>query len=117
MAATRHNPVAWTAPISCACFAALIVRRITISTPSKRKRVRIFEALVTILSILLTDVIVFDRGLGVMSATMLGVGIGGLGVGVITFTKLAAATMITNLAKSMLATTGNGIEWFEHNLL
>ncbi|KQS01493.1 hypothetical protein ASG11_17725 [Sphingomonas sp. Leaf357] len=92
-------------PIFCACFAALIVRGITISTPSKRKKVWVFELLVTALSVLLTGVIVADRGLGIMNATLSGIGIGSLGVGVISIAKSAGVTMIKNLARSILSTT------------
>jgi hypothetical protein len=105
VAAPAASPMVWIMPIVTGCFAAAIVRGISISTPTKRKRVWMFEALVTALSVLLTGVIVYDRNLGIMYATIAGVGIGGLGVGVITIARTAAATMITNLAKSVLSAT------------
>lgn len=101
--ATPHSPLAWIAPVACACFAALIVRGISITTPSRKKRVWMFEGLVTALSVLLTAVVVSDRGVGVMNATLCGVGIGSLGVGVISIARTAMVTMITNLAKSILS--------------
>lgn len=97
-----HDSVwVWLAPILCGTLAALIVRGIAITTPSRRKTTWIFEVLVTALSVLLTGVIVADSQLGIMQATMTGVGIGGLGVGVITFGKSAALSVLEAITKGM----------------
>lgn len=91
------------APLMCGCLAALIVRGIAITTPSRKKRVIVFEVLVTLLSVLLTGAIIFDRQYTIMYATFTGMGIGALGVGVIGMARTWAKTMLQNLAKSYLA--------------
>lgn len=91
------------APLMCGCLAALIVRGIAITTPSRKKRVMVFEVLVTLLSVLLTGTIIYDRQYTIMYATFAGMGIGALGVGVIGMARTWAKTMLQNLAKSYLA--------------
>ncbi|MGU3389181.1 hypothetical protein [Sphingomonas sp. M1A8_2b] len=91
------------APLMCGCLAALIVRGIAITTPSRKKRVMVFEVLVTLLSVLLTGAIIFDRQYTIMYATFAGMGIGALGVGVIGMARTWAKTMLQNIAKSYLA--------------
>lgn len=108
--ASTASPYTWLAPIACGCLAALIVRGIAISTPTTKRRVWTFEALVTALSVLLTGVIAEERGLTIMYATFAGVGIGGMGVGVISIARTAAGTMITNLARSILSATPSAPE-------
>ena len=99
---TPHDSVwMWLAPILCGCVAALLVRGIAITTPTKRKTTWLFEALVTALSVLITGVLVADHRLGIMEATMSGVGIGGLGVGVITLGKTTVTAIITSIGQSM----------------
>lgn len=93
----------WLLPVLCGCLAAAIVRGISITTPRKKRRVWVFEALVTALSVLLTGVIVHDQAYSIMYATFVGTGVGGLGVGVITIARSAAANMITNMAKAILS--------------
>lgn len=103
-AATPH-PYAWLASIAVGCLAAMIVRGVSILDPAqKKKRVWSFEALVTMLSVLLTAVIVHDRAMSIAAATFAGVGIGGLGVGVISIARTAAGNFIRNMAKSVLGT-------------
>lgn len=102
---TPHDSIwTWLVPIVVGCVAALLVRGISITTPTKRKTTWLFEALVTALGVLLTGVIVAEKSFGIMEATLLGMGIGGLGVGVITIGKATATTIITSIAQSM---TGN----------
>jgi hypothetical protein len=91
------------APLMCGCLAALIVRGIAITTPSRKKRVMVFEVLVTLLSVLLTGTIIYDRQYTIMYSTFTGMGIGALGVGVIGMARTWATTMLQNLAKSYLA--------------
>ncbi len=91
------------APLMCGCLAALIVRGIAITTPSRKKRVMVFEILVTLLSVLLTGTIIYDRQYTIMYSTFTGMGIGALGVGVIGMARTWAKTMLQNLAKSYLA--------------
>jgi hypothetical protein len=78
------------------------VRGITVTTPSKKKRIWVFELLVTMLSVLLTGVIVHDRSMSISAAAFLGVGVGGLGVGVISIARTAVGSFVRNLAKSVL---------------
>jgi hypothetical protein len=61
VAVSSPSPYAWIIPIICGCLAALIVRGITVSTPTKRKKVWRFELLVTLLVLLLTGVIVEEQ--------------------------------------------------------
>ncbi len=89
----------------CGCLAALIVRGIAITTPSRKKRVMVFEILVTLLSVLLTGTIIFDRQYTIMYATFTGMGIGALGVGVISMARTWATTMLQNVAKAYLASS------------
>ena len=91
------------APLMCGCLAALIVRGIAITTPSRKKRVMVFEVLVTLLSVLLTGTIIYDRQYTIMYSTFTGMGVGALGVGVIGMARTWAKTMLQNLAKSYLA--------------
>jgi len=91
------------APLMCGCLAALIVRGISITTPSKKKRYMVFEILVTLLSVLLTGTVIYDRQYTIMYATFTGMGIGALGVGVIGMARSWAKTMLQNLARSYLA--------------
>lgn len=93
---------AW-APLLSGCLAALIVRGIAMSTPTKRKKVFVFELLVTALSVLLTGVVIYDRQYTIMYATLSGMGIGALGVSVIGMARSWATSMLQNLAKSVLA--------------
>ena len=102
-----HDSVwTWLAPILCGCVAALLVRGIAITTPSKRKTTWLFEALVTALSVLITGVLVADHRLGIMEATMSGVGIGGLGVGVITIGKTTMTTILQSIAANIGGSKG-----------
>jgi hypothetical protein len=103
VAVSSASPYAWLIPIVCGCLAALLVRGIVVSKPTRLKKAWVFEALVTALSVLVTGVAVADQHFGVMSATMTGIGLGGLGVGIITIGKTWAGTVITNLAKSVLS--------------
>lgn len=99
---TTHDSVwSWLVPIVVGCVAALLVRGIAITTPSKRKTTWVFEALVTALGVLLTAVIVAEKSCGIMEATLIGMGVGGLGVGVITIGKNAVTTIITSIAQNM----------------
>jgi hypothetical protein len=99
VATTSTNPYAWLIPVVCGCLAALIVRGITVTTPTKRKKVWRFELLVTLLVLLLTGVIVEEQAMSVMRATFLGIGLGGMGVGVISFFRNASLAAL----KSMLS--------------
>lgn len=103
--ATAEHPYAWVAPVGVACLAALIVRGITISTPSKKKRAWAFELLVTALSVLLTGVVAYDRALSISGGAFFGMGIGGIGVGVITIGRSMALSSLRNLAAGYLAAT------------
>jgi hypothetical protein len=80
--------------IACGCLAALIVRGIIITTPSKRKKVWRFEALVTALVVLVTAVVVEERSLTPMWATGAGIGIGGIGVGLIGIARTSVVAAI-----------------------
>jgi hypothetical protein len=100
--AAAPHPYTWLAPVGVGCLAALIVRGITVTTPSKKKRIWVFELLVTMLSVLLTGVIVHDRSMSISAAAFLGVGVGGLGVGVISIARTAVGSFVRNLAKSVL---------------
>lgn len=100
VAASSPNHYAWIIPIVCGCLAALIVRGITITTPTKRKKVWAFELLVTLLVLLLTGVIVEEREMTVMSATILGIGLGGTGVGVISFARNASLAALKSLVSA-----------------
>ena len=105
LATTTSTPYEVWAPLLCGCLAALIVRGIAITTPSRKKRVMVFEILVTLLSVLLTGVTIYDRQYTIMYATFTGMGIGALGVGVISMARTWATTMLQNLAKSYLASS------------
>lgn len=87
VAITSPNAYAWLIPVVCGCLAALIVRGITVTTPTKRKKVWRFELLVTLLVLLLTAVIVEEKEMSVMVATMVGMFLGSLGIGVIKFAR------------------------------
>ncbi|MEG3162976.1 hypothetical protein U1701_00030 [Sphingomonas sp. PB2P19] len=97
------SPYEFWAPLLAGCLAALIVRGIAMSTPTKRKKVFLFEMLVTALSVLLTGVVIYDRQYTIMYATLSGMGIGALGVSVIGMARTWATSMLQNLAKSVLA--------------
>jgi hypothetical protein len=86
--------------VVCGCLAALIVRGITVSTPTKRKKVWRFELLVTLLVLLLTGVIVEEQAMSVMRATFLGIGLGGTGVGVISFARNASLAALKSLVSA-----------------
>lgn len=90
VAASSPNHYAWIIPIVCGCLAALIVRGITVTTPTKRKKVWRFELLVTLLVLLLTGVVVEEQGMTVMMATITGMGLGSLGIGVIKIARNAS---------------------------
>jgi hypothetical protein len=101
--ANPNSPYEVWAPLLSGCLAALIVRGIAMSTPTKRKKVFLFELLVTALSVLLTGVVIYDRQYTIMYATLSGMGIGALGVSVIGMARTWATSMLQNLAKSVLA--------------
>lgn len=101
--ATATHPYAWIASVGVGCLAALLVRLIAIATPTKKKRAIVFELLVTMLSVLLTGVIVYDQGLSISAGAFLGTGIGSLGVGVISIARTAAGEFIQNMARSIIA--------------
>lgn len=100
--AASPHPYAWIAPVGVGCLAALIVRGIAVTTPTKKKRAWLFELLVTMLSVLLTCVIVYDRDMAISAAAFLGMGVGGLGVGVISIARTAVGGFVKNLARSVL---------------
>lgn len=105
LASANSTPYEVWAPLLCGCLAALIVRGIAITTPSRKKRVMLFEVLVTLLSVLLTGVTIYDRQYTIMYATFTGMGIGALGVGVIGMARTWATSLLKSMAQSYLASS------------
>lgn len=96
---------AWLMPVLCASLAALLTRGIAITSSKARKKAWVFETLVTALTVLVAAVITEERDLSIMFAMFTGIGVGAMGVGIISIARTAAVTMITNLAKSILSAT------------
>jgi hypothetical protein len=94
VAVSSGHPLAWLIPVICGCIAALIVRGIIVTKPTKRKKVWRFEALVTALVVLLTAVIVEEKGLSPMWAVWTGMGLGGAGFGVVTIARTSVVAAI-----------------------
>jgi len=65
----------------------------------------LFEVLVTLLSVLLTGVTIYDRQYTIMYATFTGMGIGALGVGVIGMARTWATSLLKSMAQSYLASS------------
>jgi hypothetical protein len=105
VAVSTGSTWAWLIPVFCGCCGALIVRGVTVTTPTKKKKVWRFEALVTALVILVTAVVVEEKAMTPMYATFAGIGFGAFGVGIIGVARTAAVTILTNLAKTFLSLT------------
>ena len=87
VALSSPTPWAWLIPVACGMAGALLVRGVTMTTPSKKKKVWQFEALVTLVVVLLTGVVVEEKALTPMWAVIYGMGFGSTGVGVITLAR------------------------------
>lgn len=70
------------------------------STPSRRKKIWLYETLVTCMSVMLTGGWVYDQHLGYLAAIMSGFGIGALGIGALSIARTSAVSMLTLWAKS-----------------
>ncbi len=87
VAISSPSPWVWLIPVACGVAGALLVRGVTMTTPSKKKKVWKFEALVTLVVVLLTAVVVEEKALTPMWSVIYGMGFGSTGVGVITLAR------------------------------
>jgi hypothetical protein len=95
------SPLVWAMPLITGVIGALLVRAILLATPSKKKRAWLYETLVTVLSMMVTGVAVSHFQFGIFEAMWTGMGLGALGVGIITASKTAIMTTLVGWLRSI----------------